>query len=330
MRPELVALGFALLFAGIAHAWVEAPSVEVGETKLFFVSSQPVANVTDFDSVMAYNNGENWTGLNLTDEEKATVWEFIAHGYSVTKMTPEEYSLFLADATATNANLSTCDEYTAVAYREGFAGYVFTAQGAKEYPAPGIACPDAATGASTGAYLPFINDLPSGQPAPTPMPSPGEWAPSCQGTFCLGTAGAGEGTAGAAEKGSGHESSGIAGWADTARPYAAGGAVILVLAAFGAYVVITKRQGVEFEIPDAEMHRALSSDTRLGLMRELQARDLTPTDLSTRVGKSKATVVEHLDRLMDAGFVEKKEEAGRKFVFYGLTRKGKEILRQAG
>lgn len=126
-----------------------------------------------------------------------------------------------------------------------------------------------------------------------------------------------------------HETGGAAGQ-NLLRDAAVGGAVVLVLAAFGAYLVITRRQGAEFEIPDAEVHRALSSETRLGLLHELQARDLTPTDLSTRVGKSKATVVEHLDRLIDFGFVERKEEEGKKFVFYGLTRKGKEVLRRAG
>jgi len=78
------------------------------------------------------------------------------------------------------------------------------------------------------------------------------------------------------------------------------------------------------------MHRALSSETRIALLRELQQRDLTPTDLSTKVGKSKATVVEHLDKLMEAGFVEKKEEEGKKFVFYKLTGRGKDVLRKGG
>ena len=112
--------------------------------------------------------------------------------------------------------------------------------------------------------------------------------------------------------------------------YVAGAAVAIILLAGFVAFSITMRRPEEEGIDEALVHRALSSETRIGIMSELQRGERTPTDLSTRLGKSKATVVEHLDRLMDAGFVEKREEEGKKFVFYSLTSRGKAVLRKAG
>lgn len=68
------------------------------------------------------------------------------------------------------------------------------------------------------------------------------------------------------------------------------------------------------------------SDTRLELIEALQEADRIPTDLSTMTGKSKSTVVEHLDGLVQSGLVERVETPGRKFVFYRLTHLGKDLL----
>jgi DNA-binding MarR family transcriptional regulator len=70
------------------------------------------------------------------------------------------------------------------------------------------------------------------------------------------------------------------------------------------------------------------SDSRLALLSQLQTADRIPTDISTRLGKSKATVVEQLDGLVTAGLVERVSEPGRKFVFYRLTRAGRQALLQ--
>lgn len=74
----------------------------------------------------------------------------------------------------------------------------------------------------------------------------------------------------------------------------------------------------------------LSNETRAGILQELDSADKIPTDLSNKLGKSKATVVEHLETLASAGFVEKLATPGKKYVFYRLTRKGKvAILKKA-
>jgi len=77
--------------------------------------------------------------------------------------------------------------------------------------------------------------------------------------------------------------------------------------------------------------KLLDNDTRAVIMQELSGADRIPTDLSRKIGKSKATVVEHLSALSDAGFVERVAEPGKKYVFYRLTRKGKQaVLKHAG
>ena len=81
----------------------------------------------------------------------------------------------------------------------------------------------------------------------------------------------------------------------------------------------------------AQMHRMLSSPTRLNILNELSQNDKIPTDLSNRIGKSKATVIEHLERLRETGFVEKVQQQGKKFVYYRITSKGKTaLIRSAG
>lgn len=105
------------------------------------------------------------------------------------------------------------------------------------------------------------------------------------------------------------------------------GAFIAVIIA--AYLLIHQRQ-VQFEL-DPQTERLLENETRAGIMEELESSDKIPTDLSVKLGKSKATIVEHLDALLEAGFVEKLATPGKKFVFYRLTRKGKQaLLRRAG
>ena len=103
------------------------------------------------------------------------------------------------------------------------------------------------------------------------------------------------------------------------------GAFILVIIA--SYLILQQRQ-VQVE-PQEE--RLLQNETRAGIMEQLAAADKIPTDLSAKLGKSKATIVEHLETLSQAGFVERLETPGRKFVYYRLTHKGRQaVLRRAG
>jgi DNA-binding MarR family transcriptional regulator len=105
------------------------------------------------------------------------------------------------------------------------------------------------------------------------------------------------------------------------------GAFVLVVVS--SYLILQQRQPQAQLDPQEE--RLLENQTRAGILEELSVADKIPTDLSLRLGKSKATVVEHLEALLCAGFVEKLATPGKKFVYYRLTRKGKQaLLRRAG
>jgi DNA-binding MarR family transcriptional regulator len=107
--------------------------------------------------------------------------------------------------------------------------------------------------------------------------------------------------------------------------------LVQLLGALFAVIVVSylllQQKGPEITPQDLQL---LSNETRSGILHELEVADKIPTDLSNKLGKSKATVVEHLETLSSAGFVEKISTPGKKYVFYRLTRKGKvAILRKA-
>lgn len=77
---------------------------------------------------------------------------------------------------------------------------------------------------------------------------------------------------------------------------------------------------------DEEVLKALVSDTRREIVKTLSEADRTPSDLSRMLNKSKSTIVEHLEKLINAGLVEKIEKPGYKFVFYSLTNKGESFV----
>jgi DNA-binding transcriptional ArsR family regulator len=79
---------------------------------------------------------------------------------------------------------------------------------------------------------------------------------------------------------------------------------------------------------DEKVLKALVSDTRRDIVKKLSDGDRTPSDLSKMLDKSKSTIVEHLEKLVKAGLVEKNEKDGRKWVFYSLTRKGESYVSQ--
>ena len=76
---------------------------------------------------------------------------------------------------------------------------------------------------------------------------------------------------------------------------------------------------------DQESFRALASDVRVGILKRLDARRETVTDLSNLLALSKPTLLEHLEKLQSAGLVKRIDE-GRKWIYYELTVKGKKIL----
>jgi DNA-binding transcriptional ArsR family regulator len=74
------------------------------------------------------------------------------------------------------------------------------------------------------------------------------------------------------------------------------------------------------------MLKTLSEGTRLKILRELSLGPRIPSDISKKLNKSTPTILEHLDKLTRMGFVEKREQHGRKFVFYALTQAGTELV----
>ena len=71
--------------------------------------------------------------------------------------------------------------------------------------------------------------------------------------------------------------------------------------------------------------RALSSDTRVQIIKLLKERNYTLTELSKKLNLSPPTIKQHLDTLVKSEIIELKDE-GRKWKYYELTRKGKNIV----
>jgi DNA-binding transcriptional ArsR family regulator len=76
----------------------------------------------------------------------------------------------------------------------------------------------------------------------------------------------------------------------------------------------------------ADELKVLSSDTRLKILKELKERPTTVSFLSKTLNKHVTTVSEHLEKLKNAGLIERKQKEGGKFVFYNLTDKGKRVM----
>ncbi len=81
----------------------------------------------------------------------------------------------------------------------------------------------------------------------------------------------------------------------------------------------------ELEIDDKTVE-AVSSGTRKNILKYLNRRNMTVTELSRELDLSKSTVHEHLSKLLEAGFINKLDREGRKWVYYELTKKGKNLV----
>lgn len=78
---------------------------------------------------------------------------------------------------------------------------------------------------------------------------------------------------------------------------------------------------------DFQTVKALSSPTRIKILNGLLDGESTPTRLSDEVGKTKSTVSSHLEKLVDAGLVERDDVEGRRRVVYRPTRKAESIVK---
>lgn len=76
---------------------------------------------------------------------------------------------------------------------------------------------------------------------------------------------------------------------------------------------------------DRETFKTLASDTRINILKSLDQRRKTLSELSKEFGMSVSTVSEHLSNLAGAELVVQRDE-GHKWKYYELTRKGRGVL----
>lgn len=78
---------------------------------------------------------------------------------------------------------------------------------------------------------------------------------------------------------------------------------------------------------DFDTVKALSSPTRIAILRNVLEKESTTTELSKDLEKSKSTVSNHLTKLTKAGLLKKNKVDGRKRVTYESTRKARSIVK---
>lgn len=81
----------------------------------------------------------------------------------------------------------------------------------------------------------------------------------------------------------------------------------------------------EFKIP-RNLLKTIIADTRVEILKALETRPMTASELSKKLKKHVTTVSEHLDLLKNSNLVERVERSGRKWVYYKLTKEGKKVL----
>lgn len=79
-------------------------------------------------------------------------------------------------------------------------------------------------------------------------------------------------------------------------------------------------------ILDSNSFKALSSETRRLILKQLGERKKTPTEIASSIGVKVQSLEEHLMKLEKAGLVRKCVRQGHKAVYFELTEKGKSIL----
>jgi len=78
-------------------------------------------------------------------------------------------------------------------------------------------------------------------------------------------------------------------------------------------------------ILDDRSFKALSADSRVNILKSLGERRRTLSELSTKLNLGNSTIKEHCDILIDAQLIKQIDE-GRKWKYYELTSKGKQIV----
>lgn len=76
---------------------------------------------------------------------------------------------------------------------------------------------------------------------------------------------------------------------------------------------------------DKKTFEALAMETRVKILKALNERRKTQSELSKELELAPSTVSEHLEKMLDAGLIARKKDH-HKWIYYELTEKGKHIL----
>lgn len=80
---------------------------------------------------------------------------------------------------------------------------------------------------------------------------------------------------------------------------------------------------------DIDTFKALAGETRVDILKSLKERKKYLAELSKELELSNSSVKEHLDTLNETGLIEK-EDNGRKWKYYRLTKKGEKVMSSKG
>lgn len=78
-----------------------------------------------------------------------------------------------------------------------------------------------------------------------------------------------------------------------------------------------------------EALKLLGSDTRLNILKHLDKRRMTVSELARTLDLNKSTVHEHLAKLVEAGLIRRDESPEREWVYYELTKTARHVLQPA-
>lgn len=93
---------------------------------------------------------------------------------------------------------------------------------------------------------------------------------------------------------------------------------------------LRERFGERPEVPiRADAVKLLASETRLSILRLLNKRRMTVSELARQLGLNKSTVHEHLAKLVEGGLLLRDASEEREWVYYELTRTGHYVLQPA-
>lgn len=77
---------------------------------------------------------------------------------------------------------------------------------------------------------------------------------------------------------------------------------------------------------DRKTLKALSTDSRMDILKSLGERRKFSSELSKELGLAPSTIVEHLKVLEDTSLIQRKD-TGHKWIYYELTEKGRNLVK---